>query len=597
MAYQTPITIKTAIEHIRQGVYVLPSIQREFVWNTEQIETLFDSIMRDYPIGTFLYWTISEGNVTKYQFYKFLQHYHEKDSRHNEKLDVFYKKGVTAILDGQQRLTSLFIGLCGSYAEKLTYSRWDSKHAFPRKRLYLNLLERCPYEEWEYLFVFLTDEEAAVKEDQYLLEDGERKVFASWYFQVSKILEFQSLEDVLNYLMSNSLTDSSKYTASQTQFALKCLSTLFNLIHQKPLISYYLEATDQLDKVLQIFIRTNAGGTKLSYSDLLLSVASAQWVKLDAREEIHSFVDEINSIGSGFNFTKDFVMKSFLVLGDFPDVVFKVDNFTRENMLMIESKWPDISSALNISVQLVSRFGFSRDNLTSVNALIPIAYYVLKRRHEESFINSPKYADDRAIIKEWLIRSLCKRVFGSASDSIYPPIRKIISEDSAGFPLPKIIDQFKGTAKSITFSDEDIDSILDLEYNDKLTFSVLSLLYDGINMNYHYHVDHIHPRTMFSDANLKKLEITNEEYSQFKNNYNCIPNLMLLEDRDNVSKSKTPFKQWIENKFNNARERNAYLQSQFIIVDTSIEFKDFLDFFAARKSVIKRNLSKILGVH
>ena len=54
MAYETPITIKKAIDNIRKRKYVLPSIQREFVWNTEQIEKLFDSLMRDYPISTFL---------------------------------------------------------------------------------------------------------------------------------------------------------------------------------------------------------------------------------------------------------------------------------------------------------------------------------------------------------------------------------------------------------------------------------------------------------------------------------------------------------------------------------------------------------------
>ena len=47
---------------------------------------------------------------------------------------------IFAILDGQQRLTSLYIGLKGSYAEKLAHKRWNNENAYPEKKLYLNLL-------------------------------------------------------------------------------------------------------------------------------------------------------------------------------------------------------------------------------------------------------------------------------------------------------------------------------------------------------------------------------------------------------------------------------------------------------------------------
>ena len=90
----------------------------------------------------------------------------------------------------------------------------------------------------------------------------------------------------------------------------------------------------------------NSGGTKLSYSDLLLSIATAQWKEKDAREVIHEFVDTINNIGEGFNFNKDFVLKSCLVLADFSDIKFQVDNFTKENMAIIEANWDSVSSAV-----------------------------------------------------------------------------------------------------------------------------------------------------------------------------------------------------------------------------------------------------------
>lgn len=55
MAYETPLTIAEIVNDISANKYVLPSIQREFVWGTPQIERLFDSIMQGYPIGTFLF--------------------------------------------------------------------------------------------------------------------------------------------------------------------------------------------------------------------------------------------------------------------------------------------------------------------------------------------------------------------------------------------------------------------------------------------------------------------------------------------------------------------------------------------------------------
>lgn len=141
MAYEKPISIREAIELIQKKKYVLPSIQREFVWESSQIEVLFDSIMRDYPISTFLFWQVERDRINEFQFYEFLQHYHERDATHNPKASLANDEDVVAILDGQQRLTSLYIGLKGTYAEKIKAKRWDSPKAFPKKKLYLNLLQ------------------------------------------------------------------------------------------------------------------------------------------------------------------------------------------------------------------------------------------------------------------------------------------------------------------------------------------------------------------------------------------------------------------------------------------------------------------------
>lgn len=251
--------------------------------------------------------------------------------------------------------------------------------------------------------------------------------------------------DVSMYVTDNiSYSNEFQYTREQARFAVNALSRLYNVINKAGTICYYREKSFELDKVLNIFIRVNSGGTKLSYSDLLLSIASAQWEKYDAREELISFVDDINAIGDGFNINKDFVLKTALVLSDFPNIAFKVDNFNKVNMMKIESLWDDIKKAVRQSVLLVSSFGYSGETLTSNNALIPIAYYFFINELPDNFISSGKTKENRDKIKKWLMRSLLKKVFSGQPDNVLRPIREILKINGANdFPIEKLLIDLK----------------------------------------------------------------------------------------------------------------------------------------------------------
>lgn len=580
--YEAPITIKKAIDNIKKRHYVLPSIQREFVWDTDQIETLFDSLMRDYPISTFLFWKVDKNKIKDFQFYEFLRNYHEKDNRHNRKAELSNDEDIIALLDGQQRMTSMYVALTGTYAKKMPYYKWSSSHAFPAKRLYLNLLKPSDELEVEYDFKFLTEDEAKSQEGHY-------------WFECSKILEFADMGKISMYLMKNKLTDTSFYSEQESEFAINTLNEFFNVIHQKGTISYYLEEGEKLDKVLQIFIRINSGGTKLSYSDLLLSIATAQWKEKDAREVIHEFVDTINQIGDGFNFNKDIVLKSCLVLADF-DVKFKVDNFTKENMAIIEANWDKSSAAMRTSIELVSKFGYNRDNLAATNTIIPIAYFIYKNGFEESILHSSHRENDRKAVKEWLARVLLKGTFGGQPDSIYPKMRDLINANLGRFPLAETIAHYKGSRKSISFTEDDIDNLLELQYGNAKTYSVLTLLYPGLNNAYKYHQDHIHPQSFFSKPKLRKLGISEQDIELFLNNYNKLPNLQLLEATSNVEKSGQAFEKWLSKNFTTSASYESYLIQNLIAPSQSLIFTDFLAFFDQRKQNIKNRFMQMLDV-
>ncbi len=572
MAYEAPITIKKAIENIRKKHYVLPSIQREFVWDSEQIERLFDSLMRDYPISTFLFWKVDKNKIKDFQFYEFLKNYHEKDNKHNQKADLVGDEDVISILDGQQRMTSLYLALNGSYAKKIPYYRWDSPHAFPKKKLYLNILKKSDDIELEYDFRFLSDNEAKNDENNF-------------WFPVSKVMDFTDSPQVMNYVIENELMNTSKYTSEQSYFATSSLSKLQNAIHQKGNISFFLEEGEELDKVLQIFIRINSGGTKLSYSDLLLSIATAQWKEKDAREVIHEFVDEINAIGEGFAFNKDFVLKSCLVLADFNDIKFKVDNFTKENMVAIEKNWDNISESVKKAIELLAKYGYNRDNLISLNAVIPIAYFIQKNNFNDSILHSSARENDRRAIKEWLARVLLKGTFGGTPDAIYPVMRNLVNENLGRFPIKEVIDYYRGKRKSISFTNDDIENILNYDYGSARTYCALTLLYPALNYSFKYHQDHIHPKSFFSKRNLQNRGIVDPDLFILK--YNKLPNLQLLQTNLNLEKNSKEFKDWLSSVYPNSTDQSTYLLQNHIDTEVSLDFVDFHDFFEKRKTKLK----------
>ena len=309
MSFQTPITISKAIENIQSNHYILPAIQREFVWSDGQIERLFDSLMLGYPIGSFLFWRIKPDKLTDFQFYRFMDKYHQRDCRRNEPVKLTGEMPRTAILDGQQRLTALNIGLKGYYASKLPYYRWNSDYAFPKRRLYLNLLAR-PDKESDIAYEFKTLQNS----------DAEQNDQTHFWFPVGQILQFSKMNEVFKYCNQNELVGHDLEHPSDT------LCRLWEVILHSPVINYFLEEEHDLNKVLNIFIRVNSGGTQLSYSDILLSIATAQWQKYDAREEIYQLVDDLNLMGETFSFNKDFVLKTSLVLSDIKTIAFKVNN-------------------------------------------------------------------------------------------------------------------------------------------------------------------------------------------------------------------------------------------------------------------------------
>ncbi|MFH0988267.1 MAG: DUF262 domain-containing protein [Parcubacteria group bacterium] len=575
MPFQTPITIREAIEHIHRREYFLPAIQRSFVWEIKQITKLFDSLMRDYPIGSFLFWQVSKEHISDFKFYEFIKDYNEDKDTRNPPANNMGEEAVTAILDGQQRLTSLYIALKGTYA--FHKGRGRASRPCVKRRFFVNIATPADEDsDKKYEFDFLSPEESKEREED------------CFWFEVGKIFEFNSLSDINRYLKNNDLADN--------DFAEKTLCCLFQVLTQNTVINPYIETSQELDKVLKIFERINSGGTELSHSDLLLSIATSQWKNYNAREEINDFVDYINDIDEGFCFDKDLVMKSCLVLNDL-EVAFKVDNFNRENTQKIEDNWDEVKKSLRLAIELVAGFGYNAQTLTSSNAVIPIAYYIKLLGSPDNFTGAPSHSIDRARIGKWLTLSLVKKVFSGQSDNILRQLRKILQDNNeCGFPFDSILKEFNGTTKTLSFTDDDIESLIMRKYGRHDTFSVLLLLYPQLDYRNKFHQDHIFPQSWFEPRKLKQHGIPADKRDFYKDNYNFIGNLQLMEGPYNEAKSDQDFSEWLCKSFKDKELLTDYKRKNLIPEKMDLSFTNFEAVFTERENLIRKKLKSVLLV-
>ena len=222
--------------------------------------------MRNYPISSFLFWNVEENTSKNYRFYKFINEYRERYKTHNEEISTNGINSFNAVLDGQQRLTSLYLGLKGSFGYKEYRRKWeDTEWSIPTRHLYLNISNELTEEEDGRIYEFSFLEKDLTNElEIYETEDK------SW-FKVGAILNYSDEDNFDNFVEE-----------FDNKFSRKAIRQLRRTIVEKPIINYFLEKEQSLDKALNIFIRINSGGEPLNFSDLLMSIAVANWTQKDA---------------------------------------------------------------------------------------------------------------------------------------------------------------------------------------------------------------------------------------------------------------------------------------------------------------------------
>jgi Protein of unknown function DUF262 len=575
VGHKEPMSIAAALRQIQEHRLILPAIQREYIWKPSQVVRVFDSVMRGYPVGSFLSWKVLPETINKFKFYGFMKDFSAFDNRHNPVIDIPSDREVIAVLDGQQRLTSLNIGLRGTYAYKI-HGGWSNKPwSYPARHLYLNLLSEAPENEFglKYHFQFLA------KDDLDAAADDETK---KW-FPVSEI--FDSAEPAA--MMQIPV----KYGVGNNGTAVAIVAKLWQEIHHSASLHFYEEDAQDIERVLDIFVRVNSGGTVLSYSDLLLSIATAQW-EGDARAAVHGLVDSLNQTGMGFGFSRDTILKSGLVLADVGDIAFKVKNFTTANMTKLEAGWDAMSTSLHVAVGLLSDFGLSGGVLTADSVLIPVAYYVHHRKLGHSFRESPGAREDRAALRSWVLRSLMVRgVWGSGLDTLLRDLREVIrAQGASSFPLAAIERAMALRGKSLAVTDALVEDILSLEYGKARTFAVLALLFPHVDTRNIFHIDHVFPAARLDKKELAghKADDGGPRFSPDQINdlislRDRLANLELLPGLENIDKSDKAPDDWLSAEYPSQDERSAFLARNALPSALPHSIDEFTVFFEKRR--------------
>ena len=572
--FKTPITICDAIEYIESRKFLLPAIQRKFVWSSEQIEVLFDSIMRDYPINSFMMWNVSSDKIkNSYKFYEFLKEYRAFFKDENPYINTVGYSDFLAIIDGQQRLTSLYLGLKGTYAYKMPRKWWkDNEECLPTRRLYVNLSTEQSKD----------DERQMIYDFKFLSKDDVNRLSSTEdLFLVGDIYQYKDANKLESYMSAQNW--------SNDEFAKATLRKLREVVFKDKLINYYQEENQDIDTVLDIFIRTNSGGEPLSFSNLLMSITTANWKK-DARKEFDDLVKVVYA--NGFIISADLILKCCLVLFN-DNIKFQVANFDANSVSVFDNNWERVRKCIEVTFELLKKWGFNDSSLRAKNAVIPIVYYIYYKNLEKEVLKDHQHQDEKKAMRKWLCISLLKGVFGGQSDSVLTGIRKVLKSNMGTntFPFEQIKSEFASNdAKSLSFSDEVIDDILKTQKDAPNCYAILALLYSHLQYDtVTYHKDHLHPASKFDK--LKESDFSDERKYKFYNNpenWNSILNLQLLSSSTNESKSDEDLKDWVRNK-------DIDLESHLIPQGASLEFDAFETFIEERKNLLVTTIKRIIG--
>lgn len=547
------MTIMEILTKVHCRELLLPEFQRDYVWKIEQIEDLFESILRGYPIGSFIFWkrTESELNQENLNFYYFIRNF-EQGKTENESVPSrfgFEKDYYYIVLDGQQRISSLYIALYGSYTYfEAKPGRKKKDKWFKNTHLY--------YVDWN-------------KKKFRCLDCKDEDYTKNKCYKVSDLVA-KNEDELLTELKNQGFSDTAQ----------KDLKTLLCQLKNTDMINYYPIENMDFDTALDVFVKINSTGTKLTKGDLIFSTLINGWE--NGKEKVNSLLKKITK--KGFNFDRDYLMKACLFLTD-EKLDVKINSFFQAAS-KIQNNWEKIKDSLDKMACTLEGLGFSKENMPANianNATIPIAYYIYKG-------GSPYSDENKEGFKKFLAVAFAKTIFSKSTNTVLASIRKQLKESLDSNLTNFSLDLFN--EKSFEVTQEDIDKWLTSKRKGREAYPLLLLLYPDLNPDRTYQQDHCHPVAKFQTNALKEIiKDDKDKIKDWQNKKELLPNLQFLQSSENQSKGDTELEEWV--KEDPLKHKIEYLPED---KEVSLKLKDFESFFDTRRKEMKKKLMEIFEI-
>lgn len=491
-------SIITLLNQIKNDEIVLPAIQRNFVWDRERIFKLLDSIMRGYPIGIVLMW--ETHNDIQYRF--FMREYR------SDNLFTFNEnpqnKRLRVVLDGQQRLQSLYVALFGSYEGK---------------SLYFDILsgkESDDVSEEKFIFRFseqgdIEKSNASIKEQLTKPTDKRDREFGlRQYMKVSELFAMSLKDkDRLKQRLSEELhlSEDDRLRLSLNLAQLDEALTKNENILKVSIIDENLPEKSQDRKsesdVLEIFVRTNTAGMELTRSDLVFSMLKLNW--RESATALPDFVKSINS-GNDFHLDNDFVIRSLFAVSNLGT---KFDlNLLRKksNVAKLQGNFQPCCDAIRATLDFVQQDCWCQSSgLVGGDAtMIPFVYYLF---HTKDHI-VPN--DQIPNVRKAFFSFAFARPFSRYADSrlwgfIRNDLKPLAEEHNSTFPLQAAFEWVAYWERIKAFDIELLQSNVSLALHLVQHRSGAKVQYERNSPQ----IDHIFPRSQLRDQGFSEGERNN----------------------------------------------------------------------------------------
>jgi hypothetical protein len=408
-------SLSKLVEDIEMGEIGLPDIQRPFVWKNNKVRDLFDSMFRGYPVGYLLFW--ANGGL---------------DGHRQIGTDSKQKVARLLIVDGQQRLTSLFAVLKGISVVREDFRRERIRIAFrPKDSL------------------FEVADAATGRDPEYIADVSEL-----WAGSVGMI---RFVKDFLKRLR-----DHREVSDIEEDRISEAIGHLFNL-QEYPFTAMELSSSMNEEQVSEVFVRINSKGKSLNQADFVLTLMSVFWD--EGRTEIEKFCRESRQPSTGaaspFNhfFTPDadHLLRVSVALGfrrarlqyvysllrgkDLETGEFSDEQRDKQFVILKKAQQQTLDlQNWHEFFKVLIRAGYRRGDLISsqINLLYSYAFFLIGRNE----FGVELYRLRNVMARWFFMSSLTSRYTGSPES--------VMEQDLAGLREIQSADQFVATLDRIT---------------------------------------------------------------------------------------------------------------------------------------------------